>query len=371
MQTSGAQPAGLTARPLVTVVIVNWNGKVHLDECLSAVQTQSYPEIETILVDNASIDGSVELVRSKFPNVRISQNDTNRGFCEANNQAIRDASGELLFLLNNDTHIAQTCIEEMVKILQSRDDRCIGCFPKVLFYSDPHILNAMGVTWHKECHWRDARVGQLDLERSDAPERVFGSIFPAVLLKRDLFQRIGMFDETLFSYCEDFDVCYGANALGYYFVTAPKAEVKHKYRSTGTTAYRARWQHYFFVRNYLYVILKNYSLRSLVRHFPYVCYRYLVKSALVALRGRDLRAFLMHLRAAAFLIIKAPNLLRARRFVQRNRVKGDHELWDAANVEHRNLFHHMGKPVLSLLNVRVSAGKQDSYTVDGVEYKVE
>jgi len=361
----------MVENPLVSIVIANWNGEAHLEECLGSIRAQTYSHVETIVVDNASNDSSVQLVREKFPDVRIIANDVNRGFCGGSNQGILAGRGELLFLLNNDTAIAPDCVEQQVACMNDQDERCLGCFPKVVFYSDPHIINAMGTHWHVRCHWRDARVGQIDLGQFSSSERVFGSIFPAVLLRREHFLKIGMFDDVMFSYCEDFDVCYRANILGYHFVTAPSAVVEHKYRSTAASAYKTRWQHYFFVRNYLYVFLKNYSLRNLVRHFPYAFYRYVAKSAIASLRGRDFGAFVLHLRAVAFILGRLPKLLKARRFVQRNRQERDEDVWSHSSVEHYNIFHHFGKPVLSLLNVRAGLSGLSSYHVAGKKYQIE
>jgi len=361
----------MPGKPLVSIVIANWNGEGHLEECLGSISAQDYSPVETIVVDNASDDGSVDLVRARFPGVKVIENGVNRGFCGGSNQGALAASGELLFLLNNDTAIAPDCVEQMVECIQEQDERCIGCFPKVVFHSDPHIINAMGAHWHARCHWRDARVGQLDQGQFSRPERVFGSIFPAVLFKRDAFFKIGMFDETMFSFCEDFDLCYRANIFGYHFVTAPQAVVRHKYRSTAASAYHQRWQHYFFVRNYLYVFLKNYSLKNLARHFPHALHRYVGKSALISLRRGDLKGFLMHVRALAFILVKLPKLIRARSFVQRNRLLSDEDIWSHSNVEHYNIFHHFGRPVLSLLNVRTGLSGLSSYKVNGKEYQIE
>lgn len=105
-------------KPLVSIIIANWNGASHLEDCLASIEAQTYRSIETVLIDNASVDSSVELVRAQFPRVRIVQNEINRGFCASNNQGAREASGELLFLLNNDTVIAPDCVEQMVKALK-------------------------------------------------------------------------------------------------------------------------------------------------------------------------------------------------------------------------------------------------------------
>ncbi|MBU4223242.1 MAG: glycosyltransferase family 2 protein, partial [Euryarchaeota archaeon] len=92
--------------PLVSVIIVNYNGKQYLKNCLSSLSAQSYPAIEVIFVDNASSDGSVEYVRKEFPSVRIIESKKNLGFAKGNNLGIREARGELIATLNNDTEVS-------------------------------------------------------------------------------------------------------------------------------------------------------------------------------------------------------------------------------------------------------------------------
>ncbi|MCG2737608.1 MAG: glycosyltransferase family 2 protein, partial [Candidatus Methanoperedenaceae archaeon] len=92
--------------PPVSVIIVNFNGKHYLKNCLSSLSAQSYPAIEVIFVDNGSGDGSVEYVRKEFPSVRIIESKKNLGFAKGNNLGIREARGELIATLNNDTEVS-------------------------------------------------------------------------------------------------------------------------------------------------------------------------------------------------------------------------------------------------------------------------
>ena len=93
----------LMPEPTISVIVLNYNGRQHLEACFSSLMAQSYPEeqSEFILIDNASSDGSVEFVREAFPSVRIIQNETNLGFAAANNRGAQAASGEYLVFLNN------------------------------------------------------------------------------------------------------------------------------------------------------------------------------------------------------------------------------------------------------------------------------
>ncbi|MBU4076011.1 MAG: glycosyltransferase family 2 protein [Euryarchaeota archaeon] len=130
--------------PLVSVIIVNYNGKQYLKNCLSSLSAQSYPAIEVIFVDNASSDGSVEYVRKEFPSVRIIESKKNLGFAKGNNLGIREARGELIATLNNDTEVSSRWLEELVSAMNS--DKKVGmCASKMLFMKDRGMINSTGI----------------------------------------------------------------------------------------------------------------------------------------------------------------------------------------------------------------------------------
>src|SRR3972149_5022503 len=105
--------------PLVSVIVVNWNGKEYLGECLRSLRAQTFSDFEVVLVDNGSTDGSVEYVQGNFAGgVRILENAQNEGFSGGNNRGIREASGKYIVLLNNDAQADDRWLEALVKIAE-------------------------------------------------------------------------------------------------------------------------------------------------------------------------------------------------------------------------------------------------------------
>jgi GT2 family glycosyltransferase len=357
--------------PNVSIIIVNFNGKEHLSDCLNSIYNQTYQDFEIILVDNNSVDDSVELILANYPEVILLKQNKNLGFCEGNNTGASHSSGEYILLLNNDTKMEKDCLENLVKIMQASDKMTIGIFPKVKFFYNRRIINAMGTQWHIRTHWRDFRIGMFDFESHKEAFQVFGSIFPVVLLKKNIFFEIGMFDPAFFASCEDFDLCYRANIMGYKFFVEPKAIVDHKYRATTVSLLKPHWHHYLFIRNYLMVFLKNYELKNLVKFFPYALYRYAIKGFINSLKSIDLKYIYIYIRLIIYLILKSPYWFRKRREVQQKRVIDDKSIWSESQIEEFNLFNFKGKFVYSLLNLRASKDENLYYELNNTRYTIK
>lgn len=347
----------------VSVIIVNWNGKRHLEECLDSLVRQSYSDLEIIMVDNASTDGSVEFVRANYPQVIVIENKTNMGFSGGNNLGIARSSGKYLFLLNNDTVVDEGCISELVRVIEEKGEDCIGVFPKVNFYDEPMFINSYGVVWNWKYYWRDNRIGLLDIGQYTVPERIFGAIFPALLVRKDAFAAIGMFDDYFFSYGEDFDICYRANIMGYNFYLAPSARVLHKYRASSGERGDPLWAHYFFLRNYIVVFLKNYETVNLIAHLPRILWRYIISQVVAAIKYKTNGGVRMVLGIARDLMLEFPRIIRKRRWVQVRRKRRDREIWDFSEVEDYNIFHYNNAIVLSRLNLDTAATGRQEYKV--------
>lgn len=341
-------------RPVISIIIVNWDQAELLAACLASIAEQTYRHREVIVVDNGSTDGSVALVREKYPDAKLIVNDVNRGFCAANNQGIAEALGQYALLLNNDTVLEPDAIERLVEEMAGKPEDCIGLFPKVMFMDVPRVFNGFGVVWNHRQLWRDLKVGQIDLGQFDRSERVFGSIFPAVLFKTDKLLEIGGFDEEHFSYAEDFDLCYRANALGYSFYTAPRAVIYHKYRASSGEKTDTEWAYGFFVQNYLYTILKNYQFRNLLLYFPSACWRFLLRRLLVSILVGNAGRRKTYAGALKGLLQKGPAVLRWRRFIARNRKVDDKVFWDFRSLPAHNPFHYEDAIVLSEYALRVA-----------------
>jgi GT2 family glycosyltransferase len=354
--------------PKVSIIIVNWNGLKYLPELMKSLAAQSFTDFETIVVDNGSKDGSVDWLRDNCPEARVLPQKSNLGFCAGNNVGIRQARGEYLFLLNNDTVVRPDAIKNMLSVIEEKGPDCIGVFPKVLFYDEPYVINAFGVIWNYDCQWKDIRVGLLDFGQFTEPERVFGSIFAAVIVRREQFVDMGMFDERFFTYGEDFDVCYRANLMGYTFYTVPDAEVLHKYRGSSVEKKRPSYSNYLYIRNYLMAIFKNYSAEALKKYMRHLLRRYVWSGVKHFARTGQPHMVWSYVRAVMGLAMLAPHIKRQRRIIQPRRKVPDYELWNWSTVEGHNILHYQAYIVLSLGNIASTFKERREYEVHGQRF---
>ncbi len=356
--------------PLTSIIILAFNGMKHLPECLETVTDQSSPDNEIIVVDNGSTDGSPDWVAECYPGVRLIRSRKNRGYCGGMNLGIQHATGRYVFLLNQDIALDPRCVSEMEQAMNDAPENTLGGFPKVLFYDMPDFINSFGVNWYENCHWRDARVGLPDLGQYKSPEFVFGSIFPAVMFKRRGFLEIGGFDPVFWSYCEDFDICYRANILGFRLLAIPGAVMKHKYRASSKDKSDPLWSRYWFVRNYLLVFLKNYEWKNLVKYRYIISMRYMGHAFRQAWQARRRREVLTYLKVMFSLLINSPRIIRNRRWIQKNRKLPDEAVWKIGLVEEFNIYHVDGNIVLSLNAMRAALdGEEYTYPIHDREYR--
>ena len=132
------------ASPLISAVVLNWNGCHVLDNCLRSLYNQTYRPLEIIVVDNASTDGSVDFLREKFHSVHLIRNDKNLGFGAGNNIGIRASQGRYIMMLNNDTRLDPNCVEELKRSIE-KDERFGACASKILLESRPDIIDGVGI----------------------------------------------------------------------------------------------------------------------------------------------------------------------------------------------------------------------------------
>ena len=216
------------------VIVVNWNGRHFLDDCLTALEKQTYPNFEVTLVDNGSTDGSVEFVRERFPGVRIIGLAENAGFAKANNLAIARAlndGAQYVALLNNDTKADERWLEHLVRAMASKSDIGI-CASKMLRMDDPRVLDSAGhiFKWGRVF---DRGVGEIDTHQYDDRLDIVGACAGACLYRREMLEEIGLFDERFGSYYEDAELSWRAHNRGWRARFVPEAVVLH--RRGGTT----------------------------------------------------------------------------------------------------------------------------------------
>ncbi|MDI6896843.1 glycosyltransferase family 2 protein [Methanocella conradii] len=252
---------------LVSVIVVNYNGRAFLDKCLGSLRRQSYPSMEVLLVDNGSSDGSVEFARKKYPEVKVIENGENLGFAKANNVGIRAARGELVATLNNDTEASPGWLEALVGAMLSEDN--VGmCASKMLRMDDPSIIDSTGICISRSGACWDRGMFERDRGQYEAMEEVFGPCAGAALYRRSMLDEVGMFDEDFVSYLEDTDLAFRGRLAGWKCLYVPKAVVYHVHG--GTAGYVSPYTVYYGNRNIVWYPFKDFPLPLLLTSLPFI-----------------------------------------------------------------------------------------------------
>jgi GT2 family glycosyltransferase len=246
-----------------SVIILSWNGMDYLEDCLSSVLTQDYPDFEVIVVDNASTDGSADFVAERYPQVRLIRNRQNLGFAAGNNVGLRAATGDVLVLLNQDTVVQTGWLAALVAACLTDPD--IGIVGSKALYPDGSIQHAGGYVSERgegiHYGYRQADEGQFD-QMQDV-DYVSGT---ALGITRAAFESIDELDEGFVPvYFEDVDWCYRARGAGFRVVYAPEAVLVHKEASSTTELVYDRV--YVFERNRLRFVLKHWPTDQLRDRF--------------------------------------------------------------------------------------------------------
>jgi GT2 family glycosyltransferase/ADP-heptose:LPS heptosyltransferase len=253
----------------VTVIIVTWNGRQHLEPCLDALAAQTRRDFEVVVVDNASTDGTVELLRERYPQVRLLCNEANLGFAVANNQGIRTSSAPFIATLNNDTIPDPGWLAALLRPFEADDaDPRLGAVASKMVFADaPHVINSCGIAMDPAGIAWDLWGGR-PAQLADRRREVFGACAGAALYRRAMLDDVGLFDEDFFAYFEDLDLAWRALLRGWRCVLAPDAVVRHAH--SGTLGEGSPVKRYLLARNKVWVIGKNASADYLRRWWPVV-----------------------------------------------------------------------------------------------------
>ncbi len=248
----------------ITIIIPNYNGLQFLPPCLNALSSQTCQDFEILVVDNGSADGSVEWLREhEIPALLLSENT---GFSGAVNAGLRAVRTPYVILLNNDTEAAPLYVEKLLKAIE-RSPRIFSVSPKMLQMYHRELMDDAG-DMYSIMGWAYQRgVGQ-EAERYDHPCHIFSACAGAAIYRREVFGRIGYFDEMHFAYLEDIDVGYRAKIEGYYNRYCPEAVVYHVGSGTSGSRYNP-FKVRLAARNNVYLNYKNMPpLQLLINSVP-------------------------------------------------------------------------------------------------------
>ncbi len=252
--------------PSVSVVVVNYDGLDYIDRCLGSLRELSYPaeQVEVIVVDNGSTDGSVEHLRQHYPEVRLIANETNTGFAPAVNQGAEAASGTYLALINNDAEADRSWLRAAIHELET--EPTIACVASKILRSDRVTIDYAGGQMAFYGHGFAKDVHHPDRHDDVNRDTLFAS-GGAMIVRRRTFLDTGGFDASYFAFFEDVDFGWRLNLLGHRVRYVPASVVYHRHHGTIERFGDAR-EAYLLERNALATIFKNYGDEQLARVLP-------------------------------------------------------------------------------------------------------
>lgn len=249
------------SEPSVAVVILNWNGKQLLSDFLPGVVKTRYANLQLVVGDNASTDGSVDYVKANFPDIQVIVNDHNYGFAEGYNRILKQVSADYYVLLNSDVEVPENWIEPVIKAMGA-DSRIAAAQPKIKWQKNKTQFEYAGaaggfldINAFPFCRGRIFDQVEDDLGQYNDPKEIFWASGAAFFIKRAQWEETGGLDPDLFAHMEEIDLCWRLKNLGYHIVYCPDAEVYHV--GGGTLATNSPYKVFLNFRNNLMIMQKN------------------------------------------------------------------------------------------------------------------
>jgi len=320
--------------PLVSVIIVNYNGKKYLQPCFDSLFNGAYRDIEIIFVDNGSGDGSLEFVTKNYPRINVIDNRKNLGLAIASNRGAAAAGGDYLFFLNNDIIASPRLVAELVNAAGHNPNAAVfAC--KNMTYDGSHEVS----------------LG-LSCDVFGFPFENAGPIFYAdagIFVRRKAFVEINGFDELMFLYGEDRDLCWRLFLRGYDIVGVPEAVFYHDSFCTRVSSSKytsSILKRYLGEYNLLRSMLKNYSLGTLAAILPLYMFLSFAEMMFFLLTGNSNVVISGYLKAYRKNIIDFPDTLRQRRLIQAGRKVGDARILKkmVKGIGKLNIYRKIGMP---------------------------
>jgi GT2 family glycosyltransferase len=255
--------------PLVSIILVNYNGKNYIKQCIQSILKTQYKNFELIVVDNDSSDQSLDDINEELHDFRIKilRNTRNLGFAEANNIGVKHTNGTYVVLLNIDTRVHSTWLEELIWVMEH--DCTIGVAqPKLLSLDDRTTYDSAGdyLDFFGNCFRRGGSWYEKDNGQYDIVQDIFSARGAALITRREIIEKIGLFDDNFFMFFEDFDFCWRVRLYGKRVVFVPQAIVYHKGGGISTNQQSSESANMHAFKNQFVCLLKNYNTTNMIKY---------------------------------------------------------------------------------------------------------
>lgn len=266
----------------VSIVIPNYNGINYIEECIDSILTQDFKDFEIIIIDNCSSDGSCELIKSKYPYIKLICNPENYGFSKAVNEGILASKGEYVILLNNDTKVESDWVSKLVHCMDQKID-VFSCCSKMISYNERDKIDDAG-DFYTLLGWTIKRGMGKNVRKYCRDSKIFSSCAGAAIYNKRILNKIGYFDENFYAYMEDVDIGYRAKIFGYNNFFCSNAIVYHIGSATSGSKYNS-FKVRLAARNNIYVIFKNMPAIQLIINLPFILLGFFIKWIFFYIKG--------------------------------------------------------------------------------------
>lgn len=318
--------------PLVSIIIVNWNGGEVLRQCLESLSKVEYPHWELIMVDNGSTDGSEKIafnLKLKIKNLKLIRNSKNLGFATANNLGYKKAKGDYVLLLNNDTLVDRFFLKKLVE--RGEQDLTLGVIqPKIYLMDKPGYLDNAGSFITKIGFWHHWGYLQKDSVEFNQERDIFSAKGACMLIRRAVIEKVGLFDPDFISYFEETDFCWRVWLSGFRVIYYPSALIYHK---VGYTIRRLSVldNNYNYYKNRISSQLKNFEIKNIVLILIFHLCLSVGISFVFLIRG-NISNFFMIIKAIFWNFLNISEIINKRNSIQSLRVVTDDKLFESLSV---------------------------------------
>ncbi len=271
------------------IIILNWNGLTVSVPCIQSVKQTRYTNFDILLVDNGSTDGSYDVLKETFPDIRFLHNPENLGFAEGNNRGIKlafnDLAADYVVLLNNDTIVDSGWLQSLVDVAVTHPE--VGAVgSKIYYYDKPETIWCTGGSFGG---WRGVpdqlRHNEVDVRHIEEPYQVDYASGCSILITRKAFEGVGYLDADYFLYFEETDWCARARREGYKIMIAPQSYVWHKVGFSSGTVDSPLHTYYMARNNYAFIFKNTFGMIRYLRLFILLCV--MIRRYILGKIGRD------------------------------------------------------------------------------------
>ncbi len=330
---------------MVSVIIVNFNGARFIKNCILSVLNNTAVSFEIIVVDNASGDKSLEILKQNFSTekkLRLIFLKTNKGPAFARNLGVKKSRGTYLVFLDYDTFVSKNWLKQTIELLK-RDQRIGGGQLKILRMSQKNIYDSAGEKFTSFGFLSERARGSKDNRQFDRVENIFSGKGAGMVVKKNIFKKVGGFDEDYFMYWEEPDLSWRIWLFGYRFVFLPKDKIWHAYvtKEKNDHYYQKSQVIYYGCRNTITTLIKNLEKKNLIKILPLHILSWLMLSFMFLIQLKLAKSFFI-IKGVAWNFVHLRQILKKRRLVQKNRTISDDRLFELVG-ERKNILYYVGK----------------------------